>query len=359
MRLCAEISRKALANNLKIIRKHLPANTALMLVVKANAYGHGTEIVVDAARNQVDWFGVTSADEAAAVLDAGGKRILAFFEPESIDETLFLIENNIAFNVFQADTIKMVAEAARKAKKKARVHIKINTGMNRLGAKPEDFKKIYAELSDRSEVEVEGIWTHLATADRPGDEFAQQQIRLFKQLTKDLRRKHLLHAANSGGALFYPEASFDMVRVGIAAYGYLPDPDMVDDFGFGPVLTLKASVLAVHELTSGEGVSYGLRWRADKPTRVGIVSAGYADGITRSLSGRFEVLFKGKRYQAVGTVCMDQFAVDFREADVSPGDEVIIIGKDIPAVELARKANTITYEILSRLGTRIKRIAVE
>lgn len=359
MRLWAEISRKALAGNLRIIRERIPRGTAVMLVVKADAYGHGLEVIVNAARDMVEWFGVTNAEEAARVLNEGGSKVLAFFEPESVEEADFMIRNNVSFNVFRPDTLKMVAEAARKAGKQARVHIKINTGMNRLGVKPGRFTELYEQAAGMDEIAVEGVWTHLATADHPDDPFANEQINLFNSLTGMLKGNHVRHAANSGGTLFYPGAAFDMVRVGIAGYGYLPDPEMKDEFGFEPVLTLKAAVLAVQELKAGEGVSYGLRWRASRPTRIGIVSAGYADGIMRTLSGSLEVLYENKRYPSVGVICMDQFAVDFGQTPVMPGDEVVIIGKNIPASELARKAGTISYEVLSRIGSRVKRMLVD
>lgn len=363
MRLWAEISASSFSQNLEILRQ-LVYPAEIMLVVKANAYGHGLEIVAGIAEKKgIKWVGVTSASEAEAVLKSSYRgNIFCFFEPENSEEAEFLVRNNIATNLFTEKSLELLLKASAKIKRKARVHIKVNTGMNRLGAKPETVLGFLDRVVERKEIAVEGLWTHLATSELPDDEFVKKQLSKFFVVAEQAKRKLqkvVLHAANTGGALYYPKARLNLVRIGIGAYGYYPSFNSPRIYGLKPVLKLKARITALTQIESGEGVSYGLKWKAKKPSYIGIVAAGYADGIPYSASGKLKVRYKDREYFQVGSVCMDQFAVDFEETIPNVGDEVEVIYEGQTAEDIARAAQTITYEVLTGLGTRVSRIQVD
>lgn len=363
MRLWAEISASAFRSNLDRL-KELIAPASLMQVVKANAYGHGIkEIVQLALESGVEHFGVTSAQEAEQVLNAGSSLyIFCFFEPEDEEEAEFLIDKGIAFNLFSSEGLKKVRKAAVKLGKQAKVHLKLNTGMNRLGMDLKELEPMLDAARNEKFLKVEGLWTHFATAEIPGSEFVKYQLKTFLDAAEKVKRvfpQVKLHAANTGGALFYPEARLDMARIGIGSYGYYPSFNSPRTVELRPVLKLKAKLIAVRKLSGGSGVSYGLRWKAPGERFVGIVAAGYADGIPYVLSGKIKVLYRGKEYQQVGSICMDQFAVDFGQTSPQPGDVVEIIYEGQSAEEIARKAGTITYDILVHLGERVERVITQ
>lgn len=366
MRIKAEISFSAFRNNIQKI-KALVSPAKFMLVVKANAYGHGIRLISEIAEKAgADWLGVTSAAEAIDVRETGTQvPLLCFFEPENREEALELIYRDVSFNVFSEKSLSLAVNAAQVAQKPARIHIKINTGMNRLGSSSDKALEILTNALASKSVIVEGLWTHLATSELPDSEFAIHQINEFEKLKKSVKKltpSIMFHAANTGGALFYPSARFDMVRVGIGAYGYYPSAGYEKsqtDLKLEPVLRLKTRVTAVRRINPGEGVSYGLKWRADRKTCIGIVAAGYADGIPYSASGKIFVSYKGKLCPQIGSICMDQFAVDFKDTIPEIDDEVEIISPVYTAEDIAIAAGTITYEVLTRIGTRVHRAIVD
>lgn len=362
MRLWAEIDSSRMAHNLKQLRE-VVFPSKIMLVVKANAYGHGLKPIVQIAeRLKVEWVGVTSANEAESVFRSGYKgKIFCFFEPEDEDETKYLIDRNISFNLFSRKALEMTVKASRKLNIPARVHIKINTGMNRLGLRPKEFESYIELILGNKEIIVEGLWTHFATSELPENEFVIEQLREFNKATEKIKKvlpNLILHTANTGGALYYPKARLNLVRIGIGAYGYFPSFDSPRIIDLKPVLSLKAKITSVNRLSKGEGVSYGLRWKADKESYVGIVSAGYADGIPYQASGKINVRYKDRIYKQVGSICMDQFAVNFENTVPEIGDEVEIIYEGQTAEDIAKKSETITYEILTGIGSRVHRIMV-
>ncbi|MCX7832191.1 MAG: alanine racemase [Actinobacteria bacterium] len=362
MRLWAEIDSSRLAYNLKLLRDTV-FPSEIMLVVKANAYGHGLEPIVQIAdKLRVEWIGVTSANEAESVFISGYRgKIFCFFEPEDEDEAEYLISKNISFNLFSRKTLETTVKASRRLNKPAHVHVKINTGMNRLGLRPKEFEGYIELIKDKKEILLDGLWTHFATSELPENEFVIEQLKEFNKLARKAKKVFpdlILHAANTGGALYYPEARLDLVRIGIGAYGYFPSFDSPRVIDLQPVLKLKAKITSVNLLTRGEGVSYGLRWKAEKETYVGIVSAGYADGIPYQASGKINVRYKDRIFKQVGSICMDQFAVNFEDMFPEIGDEVEIIYEDQTAEDIAKKSQTITYEILTGIGSRVQRVVV-
>lgn len=332
-----------------------------MAAVKANAYGHGiVEFSRVALESGASWLGVINAHEARKLRDAGiTAPILTFFEPEP-EEIEWLIENNVSMTCFSERTLELIASRGSRSAP-ARVHIKVNTGMNRQGSPPERAIELARRAARSASVELEGVYSHLATAEFPNDSFAETQINRFEEVRASLSDLDIpyFHLANTGGTLFYSRARFDMVRIGIGLYGYLPDPAAPAAVTLKPVLSLKCKLSAVNDLEPGDGVSYGLRWKATAKTRVGVCPVGYGDGLFRSLGGNLEVFAGGRRLPSRGIMCMDQFVVDLGDTPLSAGDEVEIIGAHVTAQDLAVQAETITYEVLARLAERLPRVYVD
>lgn len=362
MKAWIEVSRSAIIHNIKQLKNLVGEDKKLMAVVKANAYGHG---LVETAKTAIyagaEWLGVAHVKEAIALREAGIQSpILVFFEPEP-DEVEELILKNISATIFTEETLKLSSKVAEKLNKPLKCHIKVNTGMNRLGVHLTRALEFIEKAMSTPGIELEGVYSHLATSEKEGDEFALVQIKRFSEVKEKLKAHSnvCFHLANTGGIVNYPEARFDMVRAGIGIYGYFPSPETKRVVNLKPVLSLKCKIVAINELQPGEGVSYGLAWRAPTHAKVAVCPVGYADGISRTLSGRVKVFVNGKLVNSVGIICMDQLMIDVTGLNVRIGDTAEIIGQKISAEDIARSAGTISYEILSRLSNRIPRIYVD
>jgi alanine racemase len=332
-----------------------------MAAVKANAYGHGiVEFSRAALECGVSWLGVINAYEARKLRDAKiSAPILTFFEPEP-EEIEWLIENNVSITCFTERTLELVAARGSRSAP-AHVHIKVNTGMNRQGSPPERAIDLAKRAARTASIELEGVYSHLATAEFPNDSFAETQVRRFEEVRANLSDLDIpyFHLANTGGTLFYPQARYDMVRVGIGLYGYLPNPAVPAAVTLKPALSLKCKLSAVNDLEPGDGVSYGLHWKAAAKTRVGVCPVGYGDGLFRSLGGKLEIFAAGRGFPSRGIMCMDQFIVDLGDSPLGVGDEVEIIGAHVTAQDIAVRAGTIAYEVLARLAERLPRVYVD
>lgn len=367
-----EISRSALSNNVQQIRKLLKPTTLLTGVVKGNAYGHGalptSHILVDAG---IDRFAVASLNEALE-LRAGGidlPILVLGYTPGSL--ALDAVTHDVTLAVVNVETTQAVAAAARALGKRAKTHLKVNTGMNRLGVSPNEAQPLLQAMAQIEGVEVEGIFTHFATSDTDRD-FAEVQFARFTALLDELSaaglRPPIAHAANSAATLTMPHTQLDMVRCGITLYGLDPD---VDDTplppGFVPALSWKTQVAQVRRLQPGDAVSYGREFIADHPMTVATLPVGYADGFPRRPFTWRSVLIHGQPAPILGRVCMDQCVVDVTEIsakeDVQEGSEVVLIGRqrgaEISAAEAGQRIGTINYDVVCRLMTRIPRYVVE
>ncbi len=357
------ISLAALNHNVQVLRSRLRPETAILAPVKANAYGHGA---VGTARHLetcgVSWFGVATAAEALE-LRAGGVtgRILVFIPVYNGLEAL--IAQDVTLSVVDARSAEAVRRAAEQVGQRARVHLKVDTGMGRLGGGPKETLATAELLEKMPEVDLEGLWTHFACADEPDRTYTEGQLAQFQEAVSALAhagiQPPLKHTANSPATLAYPESHFDMVRPGIALYGYSSSPHSA---GFAPdltpVMTLSAPVTFVKRVCKGQSLSYGGLWAAQADTTIATVRFGYADGYPRVLSTTpaAQVNLCGQLRPIVGRVCMDQFMVDVGDLDVQVGDRVTVFGPNGPTAEaLGEAAGTISYELLVRLGTRIDR----
>jgi alanine racemase len=367
-----EIDRYALTNNVRQLRKLLPPSCLLTGVVKANAYGHGAVPVAQVlARAGIDRFAVATLGEALELRAGGITLPILVLGYTPADLVAAAVAQGVTLTVFDLASARAIADAAQMQDKRAPVHLKVNTGMNRLGIDPAEAPALLAALRQLDHLQIEGIFTHFATSDSDRS-FAEVQFRCFSTLLDELAasglRPPIAHAANSAATLTMPHTHLDMVRCGITLYGLDPD---VDDTplpsGFRPVLSWKAQVAQVRHLQAGESVSYGQEFVADRPMIVATIPVGYADGFPRRPYHWGSVLIHGQPAAILGRVCMDQCVVDVTaiaaERKVVQGDEVVIIGRqgnaEISAAEAGARIGTINYDVVSRILPRVPRYIVD
>lgn len=369
MRVWAEVRLDAVLRNLSHIRQCLPPRTGIYAVVKADAYGHGSRQVAAAvqALDYVKGFAVATFEEARALREAGILKpvlVLGYTFPCCYEE---MAEKEIRPAVFRSDSIEALASAAGRAGKPVKVHVKVDTGMNRIGISPDrEGLSFVADLAAREEIEIEGIFTHFARADEADKTNAEKQLGTFRDFLHRIEKELSLeipvkHCANSAGALEMPGAGMDAVRAGIAIYGISPSGRTDGSSHFlEPALSLYSSIVYVKTVRAGESVSYGGTFTAEKDLRVATVAAGYGDGYPRELSNRGFVLLRGKRAPILGRICMDQFMVDVTDIPrATEGDRVVLLGRDggerISAEMLSELSGRFHYEIVCGINRRVPR----
>jgi len=342
---------------------------SVLAVVKADAYGHGAVPAARAAlAGGATWLGVALVEEGLLLRDAGlDARILVLSEPPAAAADA-VVAHGLTPVVYTSAGIEAVAAAVARAgggTEPVPVHLKVDTGMHRVGCAPGDAVALAEKIAARAELRFEGVLTHLAVADEPDHTYTAEQLARFDAVLAELGERGLrppvVHAANSAGLLAQPaSARYDLVRLGIALYGVPPASNLADRLPLRAVLSLKARITHVKELPAGARLSYGLRYELDRPSVIATVPAGYADGVPRNLglSGG-EVLVRGRRHPIAGAVTMDQLMVDAGDSPVEVGDEVVLLGRqgdeEITASEWAGRLGTIAYEIVSGIGPRVPR----
>ena len=342
---------------------------ALMAVVKAGGYGHGA---VEVARAALDagatWLGVALVEEGAELRAAGIDAPILLLSEPPIGAASAVVAERLTPVVYRAPYVDALAKAAEAAGvDRLAVHLKVDTGMHRVGCTLDEAEPLARKIAWRDPLYLEGVMTHLAVADEPGNPLTGVQLQRFEdvlsQLTSGGNAPDVVHAANSAATIAVPEARYDLVRCGIAVYGIAPAPVMEGSAPLRPAMRLRAEVAHVQRLPAGEGISYGQHYRLERESTVAVVPAGYADGVARRLfEVGGEVLIGGQRHPVAGAVTMDQFMVDCGDADVAPGDEVVILGRqggeEITANEIAARLGTIGYEITCAVGPRVPRVHV-
>jgi alanine racemase len=359
----AEVDLGTIASNVAHLRDHVGGT--ICAVVKADGYGHGAVAVARAAqRGGARWLAVALVEEGVQLRGAGIEGpILVLSEPRP-NEMADARQAELRPTVYTREGIEAAAAAAARSNEPWNVHLKVDTGMHRVGAAPEHLCAL-ADLVDAAPgLNLESVWTHCAVADDPADSFTDTQLDRFDAAVAALaangRGELLLHAANSAGGLAHVRARYDMVRVGIAMYGIAPSSQVPLPPGVVPALSLRSEVSHVQTVAGGEGVSYGRRWFAAAPARIATVPIGYADGVRRDISSLGgELLVRGTRCPIVGVVTMDQLMFDCGDVPVEVGDEVMLIGAQgaerITAEEVADRLGTIGYEIVCAIGARVPR----
>jgi alanine racemase len=361
----AEVDLDAIAHNVATLRQRaFPAEVCA--VVKADGYGHGAVAVGTAALDAgATWLAVALIEEGAVLREAGiTAPILVLSEPRPADFDQ-AVHHDLRLTVYTAEGVEAAATAAAAAGRPSQVHLKVNTGMNRVGARPEEIVDLARRVRRRPELELEALWTHCAVADEPGNPFTGQQLDRFDEVVARLDdeglRPRLRHVANSAAAIAHPRARYDLVRVGIAVYGIAAAPARAGRGDPRPALRLAAEVSLVKRVRAGERVSYGLRHEFGRDTTVATVPIGYADGVPRRLSSvGGHVLIAGRCHPIVGVVTMDQLMVDVGDTGVAVGDEVVLIGSQggaaITAEDWAGPLDTIAYEVVCGIGPRVPRL---
>ena len=365
-----EIDLDAIAGNTRRIKEIVGPETDVLVSLKADAYGHGAlRVARTTLLNGASWLGVATLSEAIPLRAAGITApilVFGYIPPWQAREATRL---DLRATVYSTDVATELAQAARDLDHTVRVHVKVDTGMARLGLRAEDVEgvvRFIEELRGMRGVEVEGIFTHLATADSADQTYALRQLARFDAVLDALDarglRPPIVHAANSAATLTLPQSRYSLVRPGIAIYGLAPSEEVPLPAGFQPALAFKTQVAQVKDIPAGEGVSYGATYITQRETRIAVLPVGYADGFRRAPATWGSVLIHGQEAPLIGRVCMDQCMVDVSHIpDVRRGDEVVLIGRQgeatLTAEEVARRLGTISYEVVSALLARVPRVS--
>ena len=368
----AEVNLSHYAHNLCEIKRYLPKSAKIMAVIKANAYGCGiVEIAKKAVECGIYSLGVARIDEALIVREAlpQAKILILGYTPKELLKSA--IAHNIELCVYHREIAEAISREATRQGKIAQIHIKIDTGMGRIGYLCDESNADFAlneitQISQLKNIHIAGIFTHFSSADEENLSYTKMQCDRYSEFVKRLEmrgiRGFIRHCANSAGIFSYPQSVFDMVRVGIVSYGINPFLNVALPISLKPVLSLKARVVHIKTLPKDSAVSYGRTFITNAPTKIATISVGYADGYSRLLSNKAEVLIRGIRAKVVGNVCMDQICVDISEIErVEIGDCAVLFGVDecgneISADELAQKIGTISYEVICAVSNRVHRV---
>jgi len=360
----AEIDLNAVRDNLTCI-KRLIKDKAIMAVVKANAYGHGlcriSEVLIDEG---VNYLGVATVDEALKIRKSGIDIPVLVLGSVLEEEADIAVRNNITLTLCDERLLEILSDFARRTDLKPKVHVKIDTGMGRIGVWHEDAAAFIKKVAEKKEIEMEGVYTHFSSAARD-KVFTQMQIESLDKVLKEVREEGIeikyTHAANSVAVVDWKDAHFNMIRTGIMLYGVYPKKNFKKKFRLKPVMNLKTKIVHLKDTPPGRSISYGRTYITQKPTKIATIPIGYADGYGRILSNKAEALINGQYAKVVGMVTMDQTILDVGHIpDVKVGNEVILIGcqgdAEIHIEKVAKLSGTIPYEILSQITDRVPRI---
>ena len=361
-----EVSLGAIVQNYDAIRAHV-GTASVMPVVKANAYGHGiVEVALHLMNHGASCLGVALLEEAIVLRQAGVTLPILVFGGVATRQIPQFIAHGLMMAASSIDKLRQIDEAASAVKTKARVHLKIDTGMERIGVHWYSAEKLLEASLRFNNVEVAGIYSHFANSDATDLTSAREQLSRFLDVLEFYSKRGLpppqRHIANSGGILQLPESHLDLVRPGIMLYGVYPSREARQAVALQPALTWRSQVVYFKVVQAGSPVSYGGTWQSAHPVRVVTVPVGYGDGYFRALSNRGAVLIRGQRHPIVGRVCMDQFMVNLEWGTAYNGDVVTLVGRDgdetVTAQDVADAADTIPYEVLTNINARVPRVYV-
>jgi len=362
-----EVDLKVLSENFKQIKLNAK-NSKIMPILKANAYGHGVVRVAQLYEElKADYLGVAVVEEGILLREMGIKMPVLVLGGVWGNQVPLFLKHNLTITASSIDKLKQIDETAQQMKTKAKVHLKIDTGMERIGVHYYNAEKFLESAYNCKNIIVDGIYSHFAKLESEDLTFAKLQLERFNEVL-DYFNKHSIkppirHISNSGAILQLPEANLDMVRPGIMLFGVYPSKNIKKTIAVKPALTWKSLVVYFKVIKSGNRVGYGLTWKPDHNIRAVTVPVGYGDGYFRSMSHKAKVLLNGKLYPVVGNISMDQIVVNIENDSAYNGDEIILLGSDgknsITAEDLAEWAGTIPYEILTNINTRVPRIYLE
>ena len=371
-RVYARIDLDAIAYNMEQMKLRIDGHTQIMAVIKTDAYGHGAvQVAQMLEKYDYIWgFAVATLDEAVVLRVEGIQKPILVLGCIFPDQYMEMLDNDIRMNVYTEDMAKEIANMARREGKTAYLHIKLDTGMGRLGFSiTEESVEAITRISKLSNVKMEGVFTHFAKADEKDKTFTMQQIQQFESMTRLLKEQGVTfvyeHCSNSAAIIDVPEAKLDIVRAGISTFGLYPSEEVDKEaVHLKPALALKSHVAFVKEIEPGTSISYGGTFVAEKKMKIATIPVGYGDGYPRALSGVGYVLIRGKKAPILGRICMDQFMVDVTHIeDASFGDKVTLIGRDgneyISVEMLGELSGRFNYEFICDLGKRIPRVYVK
>lgn len=361
----AEVNLQRLENNLDAIKRKV-APSKVMLIVKANAYGHGLVEVSKALAGKADYVGVAVLEEGILLRKLGIGAPIIVLGGIWGDQILSYLQHDLTLTASSIERLEQINAVAGSIDVKAKVHLKIDTGMERLGVHYYSAHLLQEAALKCAHVEVEGIFSHFANADSPDLSHARLQLERFQEVLRFYERHSLpmpmRHMANSAAVLQLPESYLDMVRPGIMLYGVYPSPETARTVTVQPAMAWKSRVVYFKVVKPGHAVSYGSTWQPDHMVRIVTVPVGYGDGYFRSMSNRAQVIIRGRKFAQVGTICMDQLMANIEWTSAYNGDEVILLGESggerITVEDLAHWAGTIPYEILTNINTRVPRVYV-
>jgi len=367
-----EIDAAAVGRNLDSFRSIVTPNTAVMAVIKANAYGHGLDTVAPVAARHADWLGVNSLEEAVSIRALGIAKPVAILGHTQLDLLGAVVSAEFRQVVYREDVAAALSRHAQNSGKTAAIHLKIETGTNRQGIALDDLAGFVQRIMQLPNLDIEGVYTHFANIEDTLDpSFAQSQIDHFRRalsIVEDAGAKpSWIHAAASAGALLYPETGFNMIRVGIGAYGIWPSRETQlasrergRKISLTPALTWKTRIVQIKTVQAGDYIGYGLTYQASHRMKIAVLPIGYYDGYDRKLSNSGRALAGGCAVPVVGRVMMNMTALDVTDVDVKQDDEVVLIGRqgnaEIRVEELAEKIGTIAYEVVARINPAIRRM---
>ena len=363
----AEIRLDRLLRNFKKIQEHV-GKSLVVPVVKANGYGHGAVPIAMALQKEgVNFFSVFTIGEAIELRESGIEGEILIFSKLTEDGLPIAIEHNLTVNVSHLDDIDILKQFAESHGKSPKVHLKIDTGMNRLGVDFDDAEKAILHFSSQTALQLEGIYSHFATSDEGDPSYAQLQLKRFNEILSICKKANLkvkyFHIANSGGILNLPESYFNLVRIGVLIYGAYPSDETTECIEVEPVMNFKGPVVSYRWVRAGTPVSYGSVYAPDEDAFIAVVQTGFADGFPRNCYENGNVGYKGKNYKIAGRVCMDQLMVNFGNDEPKVGEYVLFFGDDghnrIRIEDIAREINSTPYVLMTAIGGRTERIYVE
>lgn len=356
-----EINLDSIEKNILQFKKYLKKGSKLFAVVKADAYGHGAVMIAPILlASGVDFLGVSSIDEGLQLREAKITAPILVLGAVPVWSFDWAATNNISLSVFSEEHIEACKQTFNKTKIKPKVHVKIDTGMNRIGVRPENAAEFIKKLQKCDFLELEGVFTHFATAET--EEYALEQYKKFREVIDKIDSQNLLvHCCNTAAVVCYPEFEYNMARVGIGIYGLQPDlTKSANEPMLKPAMSLRGRITNIHTAPPNEGVSYSHTFETTKETKIATIPIGYADGIHRGLSNKIYGIINGKKVRQIGNITMDQMMFDITDCDAKEGDIITLLGKDgdetIYVDEWAKILNTIHYELTCALRVRLPRV---
>lgn len=357
-----EVNLSRLKENIEAIRARV-APAKVMPMIKANAYGHGVDGVAPFIEPYVDYLGVALVEEGIHLRDLGIRKPILVAGGTLAEQVPLFAQYDLTLTGSSCELLDVAEEVARSSGAPIKIHLKIDTGMERVGVREYEAESLILKSSTCKHLIIEGIYTHFANSELADRTYSTMQIERFQEALESFQ-KHSLpmpplrHACNSGGILNLPEAYFDMVRPGVMFYGVYPGDEVDRTVEVKPALTWRSCVAFSKRTQPGRPVSYSSLWESETETGIVTIPCGYADGYFRRMTNHAEVLIHGKKYPQVGRICMDQFMVNVGEDEIKVGEEVVLLGEGIPAEDLARWTGTNEYEVMTNIRARVPRVFI-